>query len=98
MGRYAPPKEGKMTTRSIVRPLLLGTMFVAIILSVGAAFAADSIKGQVMGGGAPIAKSTVTLWRGRGRSRRLTGDRSRVRKLRTHRGSRRTCRARTSAV
>jgi hypothetical protein len=28
----------------------------------GAAFAADSIKGQVLGGGAAIAKSTVTLW------------------------------------
>ncbi len=26
------------------------------------AFGADRIKGQVMGGGAPIAKSTVTLW------------------------------------
>ena len=26
------------------------------------AFAADSIKGQVLGGGAPIAQSTVTLW------------------------------------
>jgi len=24
--------------------------------------AADSIKGRVLGGGAPIAKSTVTLW------------------------------------
>ena len=41
---------------------MLGTMFVAILLSAGAAFAADSIKGQVLGGGAPIAKSTVTLW------------------------------------
>src|SRR5215469_6448030 len=28
----------------------------------GAAFAADSIKGQVLGGGAPIAQSTVTLF------------------------------------
>ncbi len=51
-----------MITRSIVRTLMLGTMFVAIVLSAGAAFAADSIKGQVLGGGAPIAKSTVTLW------------------------------------
>jgi hypothetical protein len=42
---------------------MLGTLFVAIVLSAGAAFAADSIKGHVMGGGAPIAKSTVTLWK-----------------------------------
>ena len=51
-----------MITRSIVWTLMLGTMFVAIVLSAGAAFAADSIKGQVQGGGSPIAKSTVTLW------------------------------------
>ena len=51
-----------MTTRTIVRTLLLGTMFLAIILSAGAVFAGDSIKGQVVCGGAPIAKSTVTLW------------------------------------
>ena len=30
--------------------------------SAGSASAADSIKGQVLGAGAPIAKSTVTLW------------------------------------
>ena len=28
----------------------------------GAAFDADSVRGQVVGGGAPIAKSTVTLF------------------------------------
>ncbi len=33
-----------------------------ILLTLGQGFAADSIKGEVMGGGAPIAKSTVTLW------------------------------------
>ena len=38
-----------MITRSIVRTLMLATMFVAIVLSAGAAFAADSIKGQVLG-------------------------------------------------
>lgn len=32
------------------------------ILLAGSAFAADSLKGQVFGGGAPIAHSTVTLW------------------------------------
>src|SRR5271167_1082647 len=31
-------------------------------LIAGSASAADSIRGQVLGGGAPIAKSTVTLW------------------------------------
>ncbi|HEY5281774.1 MAG TPA: hypothetical protein VIM14_03195, partial [Polyangia bacterium] len=31
-------------------------------LLAGQIFAADTIKGQVLGGGAPIAKSTVTLW------------------------------------
>jgi hypothetical protein len=51
-----------MITRPIVRTLMLGTMIVAIVLSTGAAFAADSIKGQVALGGAPIAKATVTLW------------------------------------
>ena len=35
---------------------------VAMIILTGQSFASDSIKGQVMGGGAPIAKSTVTLW------------------------------------
>src|SRR5664279_2002193 len=51
-----------MTTRAKVRPLMLGTLFVASVLSAVAAFAADSIKGQVILGGAPVAKSTVTLW------------------------------------
>ena len=43
--------------RSLVLAVLAGYVLLA-----GAAFAADSIKGQVLGGGAPIAKSTVTLW------------------------------------
>src|ERR1700743_579826 len=51
-----------MATRSMVRMLLLGTLVVASVLSTGNAFAADNIKGQVLLGGAPIAKSTVTLW------------------------------------
>src|SRR5271156_5061934 len=33
-----------------------------LALIAGSASAADSIRGQVLGGGAPIAKSTVTLW------------------------------------
>ncbi|MGA3317020.1 MAG: hypothetical protein ABSC64_11360 [Candidatus Korobacteraceae bacterium] len=40
---------------------LAGALLTCVLLA-GAAFAADSIKGQVLGGGAPIAKSTVTLW------------------------------------
>ena len=41
--------------------LLPGVLAICVLLA-GAASAADSIKGQVLGGGAPIAKSTVTLW------------------------------------
>jgi hypothetical protein len=40
-------------------------VFVLIVVGLflaGHAFAADSIKGQVLGGNVPIAKSTVTLW------------------------------------
>ena len=55
-----------MITRSIVRRLMLGTTIVSIALSTGAAFAADSIKGLVALGGAPIARSTVTLWEASG--------------------------------
>lgn len=51
-----------MNTRSIVRTPMLGTMIVAIALSTGAACAADSIRGLVALGAAPIARSTVTLW------------------------------------
>jgi hypothetical protein len=41
--------------------LKLGVLAFGVLLT-GTAFAADNIKGQVLGGGAPIAKSTVTLW------------------------------------
>src|SRR5271166_3808971 len=41
---------------------LAGALLTLCVLLAGAASAADSIKGQVLGGGAPIAKSTVTLW------------------------------------
>jgi len=44
-----------------VPKLVLGVLTLCVLLA-GAAFAADSIKGQVLGGGAPIAKSTVTFW------------------------------------
>ena len=42
--------------------LALGVTLGAILIFGSHAFAADSIKGQVLGGGAPIAQSTVTLW------------------------------------
>jgi len=45
-----------------LRKLKLGVLAVASLLLAGQAFAADSIQGQVLGGGAPIANSTVTLW------------------------------------
>jgi hypothetical protein len=51
-----------MIARSIVRTLMLGFMFVATVLLTGAAFAADGISRLVALGGAPVAKSTVTLW------------------------------------
>jgi hypothetical protein len=43
-----------------VRKLTLGTLAICTLLLAGSAVAAD-IKGQVLGGGAPIAQSTVTL-------------------------------------
>jgi hypothetical protein len=42
--------------------MLVLAVLTCCVLLTGAAFAADSIKGQVLGGGAPIAKSTVTVW------------------------------------
>ena len=47
---------------TIVRKLILGALLVASVLLAGLASAADSIKGQVLGGGAPIVNSTVTSW------------------------------------
>ncbi len=45
-----------------IRKLTLVAVAVASLILAGQASAADSIKGQVLGGGAPIAQSTVTLW------------------------------------
>ena len=44
------------------RKLTLVALALSSVLLVGKAFAADSIKGQVVLGGAPVAQSTVTLW------------------------------------
>jgi hypothetical protein len=47
----------------ILRYTLLGAAIVGFsLLAAGPAAAAQSLKGQVIGGGAPIANSTVTLW------------------------------------
>jgi hypothetical protein len=45
-----------------VRKLVLGTLLFASVLLAVLASAVDSIQGRVLGGGAPIASSTVTLW------------------------------------
>ena len=51
-----------MRLAKTVLRLTLAVLTVSCLLSAGHALAADSIKGQVVCGGAPIAKSTVTLW------------------------------------
>src|SRR5271166_6466844 len=45
-----------------IRKLTLGALAVSGLLLAAQALAAEGIKGQVLGGGAPVAKSTVTLW------------------------------------
>jgi hypothetical protein len=51
-----------MNSTLAIRRLILAGIFVVSLSFAGCAFAADAIKGQVLGGGAPIAGSTVTLW------------------------------------
>ena len=51
-----------MNFHANITKLALVALVVATLIFAGQASAADSIKGQVLGGGAPIAKSTVTLW------------------------------------
>ncbi len=50
-----------MDSKKHALKLVLGVVTLCVLLA-GAASAADSIKGQVLGGGLPIAKSTVILW------------------------------------
>src|ERR1700690_585778 len=54
--------EDKMNISSWLRSGLVVVLMLAPILLVDLARAADNISGQVLGGGAPIANSTVTLW------------------------------------
>jgi hypothetical protein len=41
---------------------LVAALAILVLLSAVPGFAVNSIEGQVLGAGAPIAKSTVTLW------------------------------------
>jgi hypothetical protein len=50
-----------MSRLTFVRKVVLAALTV-IALTTGAAYAADTLKGQVLVGGSAIAKSTVTLW------------------------------------
>ena len=50
-----------MNTRSAIRQTMLAAMVAATLSFPISTFAAE-IKGQVLGGGAPITQSTVTLW------------------------------------
>jgi 5-hydroxyisourate hydrolase-like protein (transthyretin family) len=44
------------------RKFALVSLVLSIVAMTGRALADETIKGQVLGGGAPIANSTVTLW------------------------------------
>ena len=51
-----------MLSRSIGRKVFIGTSIAISALFAGQLFAANTIQGRVLGAGAPIATSTVTLW------------------------------------
>jgi len=51
-----------MRTTAGTRCHVFDLLALAVMLSARPAFGADHVSGQVLGGGAPIAKSTVTLW------------------------------------
>jgi hypothetical protein len=55
------PKVNVHSYTSMCR-LLVATLAISIVLLDVPGYAADSIEGQVLSAGAPIAKSTVTLW------------------------------------
>ncbi|HUL42717.1 MAG TPA: hypothetical protein VLV32_12575, partial [Burkholderiales bacterium] len=55
--------ETHIRNYSAVKHLSAAGLAVLSLMLVAPAFAADSlVKGRVLGGGAPIANSTVTLW------------------------------------
>ena len=51
-----------MVSRVVVRKLTLTVLIASVVFMAGHAFADETIKGQVLGGGAPVGISTVTLW------------------------------------
>jgi hypothetical protein len=51
-----------MSLRLLLVGMAFGALIIYSILCSGPAFAADIIHGQVLGAGAPIVRSTVTLW------------------------------------
>ena len=55
------PFRRKLRNRSAVARLIFAALVIFAISPAGTA-RADTIEGQVLGAGAPIAKSTVTLW------------------------------------
>src|SRR5271163_677020 len=59
--KYLPVTPNVRNPRAAGRLSVVALVALALSLP-GAARAADNIEGQVLGGGAPIAKSTVTLW------------------------------------
>jgi hypothetical protein len=51
-----------MDISSWIRPRLVFVLSVATAILASSAFGADHVSGQVLGAGAPIARSTVVLW------------------------------------
>jgi Transthyretin-like family len=54
--------ESKMKISSWIRSSLVGVLSVATLMLAGSALATDHLSGRVLGGGGPIANSTVSLW------------------------------------
>src|SRR5262249_61549841 len=54
-----PPAGGRSRLRTSINVAMAG-----VLLSSVSAFAAAAIEGQVLGGGAPLENTTVTLWEG----------------------------------
>jgi hypothetical protein len=51
-----------MNISSWTRALAFSALALSRVITSGPALAAELVRGQVLGGGAPIAMSTVTLW------------------------------------
>jgi hypothetical protein len=54
--------EEEIVMPSWIRLKMVGGLSLAILFLASSALAADHLSGRVLGGGAPIANSTVTLW------------------------------------